>query len=373
MHFKLTRAVGESLSLVLADLFHSNMDTADVALVCSDQTVLKAHKCILSISPVLRDVLMCVDCRLDKVAYISMASFDKEDVQSFLHFLYKGFIDMNSSNKNILKIFRALNVNPPVLRRTKTKGFVNIEEDDDLIETNPCAQNIDEDEAKFKIIIDTQNNYIESSDSLNNVDCMEDLPVDTVSNSDAKQAGINQSSEFEGIVVQKQGGSSSQVSDLGSKASKCQEMLNNLPPLATPRFKLSKKLKKSRWIIFPKKTGSSVVEANQSSVRRMSTRKKVKRFSTNDMTSAASFKRFPKFKSNVSKAKKSSKVKVKGKLFCVECKKSVMAHNFKRHMNDVHGSKKGSVSCQYCNSLFKNKNSRQVHLRAFCSVLKSKK
>ena len=78
------------------------MYTADVVLLCSDQTVLKAHKCILSISPVLKEVLLCVDSRRDKVAHISMESFEKEDVQSFLHF-------------------------PPVLRHKKTLGeFVNI-------------------------------------------------------------------------------------------------------------------------------------------------------------------------------------------------------------------------------------------------------
>ena len=46
--------------------------------------------------------MLCVDSRLDKVAHISMESFEKEDVQSFLHF-------------------------PPVLRHKKTLGeFVNI-------------------------------------------------------------------------------------------------------------------------------------------------------------------------------------------------------------------------------------------------------
>ena len=78
------------------------MYTAEVVLLCSDQTVLKAHKCILSSSPVLKEVLLCVDSRLDKVAHISMESFEKEYVQSFLHF-------------------------PPVLRHKKTLGeFVNI-------------------------------------------------------------------------------------------------------------------------------------------------------------------------------------------------------------------------------------------------------
>ena len=53
-----------------------------------------------------------------------------------------------------------------------------------------------------------------------------------------------------------------------------------------------------------------------------------------------------------------------GQIFCRKCKKFVAAHNFRRHTEDVH-SRQEAVACLHCNKVFKNKNSRQCHIRLF--------
>ena len=92
MQVKVTRVVDENLSAVLPSLLESELHTANVVLLLDNQTVLKAHKCFLSASPVLKEVLMSLEARLDKLPHISMPGFSKESVVSFLHFLYKGFV-----------------------------------------------------------------------------------------------------------------------------------------------------------------------------------------------------------------------------------------------------------------------------------------
>ena len=111
-----------------------------------------------------------------------------------------------------------------------------------MTETIQCAENIDGDEEKFKIIIDIKSNVNDGWDLLDNVDCLEEYPVDSVVISEEKEAFISRSSKLELIDVQKEETSSSHVTDLGSKFSKCQEMLHKLPsvPSKRPRFKSSK-------------------------------------------------------------------------------------------------------------------------------------
>merc|ERR1712142_1426371 len=54
-----------------------------------------------------------------------------------------------------------------------------------------------------------------------------------------------------------------------------------------------------------------------------------------------------------------------GKIYCPECDKFVVAHNFNRHMKDVHASRQEAVTCQYCNKVYKNKNSLQYHIKTY--------
>ena len=73
--------------------------TADVAIVLPGQgAVLQAHRCILShASPVLKEILMSMDLRLDKMVYIILEGVEKETVISFLQFVYNGSIGFDKS------------------------------------------------------------------------------------------------------------------------------------------------------------------------------------------------------------------------------------------------------------------------------------
>ena len=94
MFVNLTRVDRENnMPMGLVSMLDTDLDSsADVVLLLADNSVVKAHKCFLSASPVLKEVLMSLDCRLDKVVHISMADFDKMTVLSFIQFLYKGFV-----------------------------------------------------------------------------------------------------------------------------------------------------------------------------------------------------------------------------------------------------------------------------------------
>ena len=94
MFVNLTRVDRENnMPTGLVSMLDTELDSsADVVLLLADNSVVKAHKCFLSASPVLKEVLMSLDCRLDKVVHISMADFDKMTVLSFIQFLYKGFV-----------------------------------------------------------------------------------------------------------------------------------------------------------------------------------------------------------------------------------------------------------------------------------------
>lgn len=118
MQVKVTRVVDENLSVVLPSLLESELHTANVVLLLDNQTVLKAHKCFLSASPVLKEVLMSLEARLDKLPHISMPGFSKDCVVSFLHFLYKGFVVLENFNiqQEFLGLCRSLKVNPPVAK-----------------------------------------------------------------------------------------------------------------------------------------------------------------------------------------------------------------------------------------------------------------
>ena len=110
MQVKVTRVVDENLSAVLPSLLESELHTANVVLLLDNQTVLKAHKCFLSASPVLKEVLMSLEARLDKLPHISMPGFSKDSVVSFLHFLYKGFVVLENTSiqQEFLRLCRTL-------------------------------------------------------------------------------------------------------------------------------------------------------------------------------------------------------------------------------------------------------------------------
>jgi len=117
MQVKLTRVVEENMSAVLPRLLESELH-ADVVLLLEDQTVFKAHKCFLSSSPVLKEVLMSLEFRLDRLPHISLPGFSKDSVAFLLHFLYKGFVVLKNSTdkKEFLQLCSTLKVNPPVIK-----------------------------------------------------------------------------------------------------------------------------------------------------------------------------------------------------------------------------------------------------------------
>ena len=93
--YKVKRSEDENLSVVLPSLLESELDTANVVLLLDNQTPVKAHKCFLSASPVLKQILTSLDARLDKTVHISVPGYSRECVVSLLHFLYKGFVGMS--------------------------------------------------------------------------------------------------------------------------------------------------------------------------------------------------------------------------------------------------------------------------------------
>jgi len=159
MHVKVTRLVDENLSVVLPSLLESELHTANVVLLLDDQTRLKAHKCFLSASPVLKEVLMSLEARLDKLPHISMPDFSKDCVVSFLHFLYKGFVVLENTDiqQEFLKLCRTLKVNPPVVR------------DDESFKPSTVPMQIEEPNSAFSDL---------SDDDVVNDDASNDIPIE---------------------------------------------------------------------------------------------------------------------------------------------------------------------------------------------------
>jgi len=146
MHVKVTRVVDEDLSVVLPSLLESELHTANVVLLLDNQTRLKAHKCFLSASPVLKEVLMSLEARLDKLPHISMPDFSKDCVVSFLHFLYKGFVVLENTDiqQEFLKLCRILKVNPPVVRDGESLKPRTVPMQ--IVEQNPAFSDLSDDE-----------------------------------------------------------------------------------------------------------------------------------------------------------------------------------------------------------------------------------
>jgi len=147
---KVTRVVDENLSVVLPTLLESELHTANVVLLLDNQTVLKAHKCFLSASPVLKEVLMSLEARLDKLPHISMPGFSKESVVSFLHFLYKGFVVLEnvSIQQEFLRLCRTLKVNPPVVKDGDDVAPAAVSKQDSCVpvQHNPAFSDLSDDD-----------------------------------------------------------------------------------------------------------------------------------------------------------------------------------------------------------------------------------
>jgi len=170
---KVTRVVDENLSAVLPGLLETELHTANVVLLLDDQTILKAHKCFLSASPVLKEVLMSLEARLDKLPHISMPEFSKASVVSFLHFLYKGFVVLeNTANQQeFLRLCSTLKVNPPVVKESgdvpsescdkqavlPSQAFSDLSDDEMVIEE---ADNRDVQEKEPELEKDTNSNLL---------------------------------------------------------------------------------------------------------------------------------------------------------------------------------------------------------------------
>jgi len=128
MLVNLTRVDKENnMPMGLVSMLDSELDSsADVVLLLADKSVVKAHKCFLSVSPVLKEVLMSLDCRLDKMVHISMPDFNKRTVLSFIQFLYNGFVDLDRNHKELYRLFKALKVNPPVITERRPNCMENV-------------------------------------------------------------------------------------------------------------------------------------------------------------------------------------------------------------------------------------------------------
>jgi len=168
MHVKVTRMVDENLSVVLPNLLESELHTANVVLMLDNQTKLKAHKCFLSASPVLKEVLMSLEARLDKLPHISMPDYSRDCVVSFLHFLYKGFVVLENTNiqQEFLRLCRTLKVNPPVVRdgdSQKPSSSDTIQ--DENIGQNSAFSDLSDDDVEIKDASDNNNDNA-SSDAL---------------------------------------------------------------------------------------------------------------------------------------------------------------------------------------------------------------
>jgi len=93
-----------------------DVTTADAKFILRDKSLVPVHKCFLSASPVLKDILTSLDSRLDKVPHISMAEFDSEVVNCLVQFLYKGFVVLQQKTiaKEFFSLCKILRLNPPI-------------------------------------------------------------------------------------------------------------------------------------------------------------------------------------------------------------------------------------------------------------------
>ena len=94
MMVKVRRPSNHNLSSILPSLLQQDT-TADVFLLLDDKIELKAHACFLSASPVLKELILSIDVRVDRRPSISMPGFTRECVECFLQFLYKGVVGRN--------------------------------------------------------------------------------------------------------------------------------------------------------------------------------------------------------------------------------------------------------------------------------------
>eukprot|EP00092_Neocalanus_flemingeri_P001094 GFUD01001165.1.p1 GENE.GFUD01001165.1~~GFUD01001165.1.p1 ORF type:complete len:928 (+),score=299.75 GFUD01001165.1:196-2979(+) len=195
MHVKVTRVEDENLSVVLPGLLESELHTANVVLLLDNKTSLKAHKCFLSASPVLKEVLMSLEARLDKLPHISMPEFSKESVVSFLHFLYKGFVvlENNNNQQEFLRLCTTLKVNPPVVRVAgkvpddtcsqelvlPSQAFSDLSDDEMVIEED--FEEVQEQETEPEVEKDTNSNLLLREPHI--VDKSSDIETDSVPDS----------------------------------------------------------------------------------------------------------------------------------------------------------------------------------------------
>merc|ERR1711892_1355221 len=168
MQVKVIRVVDENLSVVLPSLLESELHTANVVLLLDNQTVLKAHKCFLSASPVLKEVLMSLEARLDKLPHISMPGFSKDCVVSFLHFLYKGFVVLENFNiqQEFLGLCRSLKVNPPVAKdggatSTATNTATASAVPKQVVQHNPAFSDLSDDDMVIEEVEEAQESVLD--------------------------------------------------------------------------------------------------------------------------------------------------------------------------------------------------------------------
>ena len=95
----LKRADDYSLPQVLPSLLESNSEVhgGNVILILDNNIQLTTHICFLTSSPVLKQILMNIEVRLEKVSCISLPGYSEKSVRQLLHFLHKGFVGKNTN------------------------------------------------------------------------------------------------------------------------------------------------------------------------------------------------------------------------------------------------------------------------------------
>lgn len=92
MVVNLKRSATSALHIVLPSQFESEQESCGNVLLLLDNNVrLTSHTCFLSLSPVLKSILMNLEVRLDKPC-ISLPGFSESSVKHLLQFLHRGFV-----------------------------------------------------------------------------------------------------------------------------------------------------------------------------------------------------------------------------------------------------------------------------------------
>merc|ERR1712126_88982 len=97
---------------------NSEVHGGNVILILDNNIQLKTHMCFLTSSPVLKQILINIEVRLEKVSWISLPGYSEKSVRQLLHFLHKGFVvfENTQSQDDFLNLCTSLKINPSVVK-----------------------------------------------------------------------------------------------------------------------------------------------------------------------------------------------------------------------------------------------------------------